>query len=207
MAHLASAREALNECLEQNNVWREQTVRALDEIAREYPRSEVDVTVFNPSAGLVTLFLAANHENGVLYVPNYGLTVHDGSSVPRLYYGCLVDTGRGCSFQDIVGRYYDGSLFALLFTLTWGGYEGRDPAILEDLGLAYRSFRCDVQRDARKYFAWRDDAWRPTELVNPLTTVFEFLEKRPHLVGILHLKLGLVGMATWLETTVWANTN
>jgi hypothetical protein len=190
VAHLASARTSLSECLEQNNAWREQTLRALDEISRQYPQSEVEVTVYNPSAGLITLFLSATRNDGVLFVPNYGLTVHDGSSVPRLYYGCLVDIGGGVSFQDVVRKYYDGNLFAFLFTLTWGGYEGRDPAILENLGLAYRSFRCDIDGDVRKYFAWRDDAWRPTEFVNPLTTVFEFLEKRPILVGDMALEIG-----------------
>jgi hypothetical protein len=190
VAHLASARSSLSECLEQNNAWREQTLRALDEIAKQYPQSEVDITVFNPSAGVMTLFFAANRDNGVLYVPSYGLTVHDGPKVPRLYYGSLVDIGGGVTFQEIVRNYYDGNLFALLFTLSWGGYEGRDPAILEDLGLAYRSFRCDIEEDSRKCFVWRDDAWRPTEFVNPLTTVFEFLEKRQILLQDMALEIG-----------------
>ncbi|QWG10937.1 DUF91 domain-containing protein [Bradyrhizobium sediminis] len=189
-AHLASARTSLAECLEQNEAWKEQTLRALDEIAKQFPNSEVDVNIFNPSSCLITLFLAANDKNGVLYVPNYGLTVHDGDKVPRLYYGCLVDTGGGLSFQEVLKKYYDGKLFGLLFTLTWGGYEGRDPTILEDIGLSYRSFRCDLDGDSKHYFVWSDDAWRPTDFVNPLTSVFEFLVKRETLVADLALEIG-----------------
>lgn len=190
ISHLASARAAVANCLEQNEIWRDQILRELGEIAIQFPNSEIDINIFNPSSGLITLFLAATDQNGVLYVPNYGLTIHDGNNVPRLYYGCLVDTGGGLSFQKIIKKYYDGHLFGLLFTLSWGGYEGRDLAILEDLGLSYRSFRCDLDGDARNYFVWRDDAWRPTEFINPLTTVFEFLAKREVLVSDLILEIG-----------------
>jgi hypothetical protein len=190
VAHLASARASLGECLEQNDAWREQTLRALDEIAKQFPHSEVDITLFNPSAGIMTLFLAANHDNGVLYVPNYALTVHDKGNVPRLYYGCLVETKDGVSFQEAIRRHYDGNLFAFLLTLTWGGYEARDQKILNDFGLAYRSFRCDIDGDNRSYFSWRDDSWRSSEFTNPLTTVFEYLEKNPMLVSDLALEIG-----------------
>ena len=142
VAHLASARGSLASCLEENPVWREQTVRALDEIAEQFPTSEVDISIFNPSSGLVTLFLAANHENAVLYVPNYGLTVHYGDAVPRLYYGCLVDVGGGLAFQEIVRKYYDGDLFGLLFTLTWGGYEG---AVWNAVGIRCGAFSSNMK--------------------------------------------------------------
>ena len=129
---MASARTALSECLEQNDAWRGQSLRALDEIAKQFPDSEVDINIFNPSAGVMTLFFAASREDGVLYVPNLGLTVYHEDKAVRLYYGCLVEIGEGISFQSVVRKYYDRSLFGLLFTLTWGGYEGRDTQILED---------------------------------------------------------------------------
>lgn len=190
VAHLASARTSLAECLEQNEAWREQSLRAVEEIAKQFPNSEVDINIFNPSTGLVTLFLAANNQNGALYVPNYGMTVHDRDNIPRVYYGCLVDAGGGISFQETLKEHYDGKLFGLLFTLTWGGYEGRDTKILEDLGLSYRSFRCDLDGDNKTYFVWRNDAWRPTKFVNPLTSVFEFLSERKSLVADLALEIG-----------------
>jgi hypothetical protein len=40
VAHLASARSSLAVCLEENSVWREQTIRTLDEVAKQFPNSE-----------------------------------------------------------------------------------------------------------------------------------------------------------------------
>jgi hypothetical protein len=190
VAHLASARSSITKCLEQNEIWKDHILRELDEIVRVFPHCEVDINIFNPSAGLVTLFLAANRPDGALYVPSYGLTVHDGGSVPRLYYGCLLESTAAASFQEIIREHYDGNIFGLMFTLTWGGYESRDVKILEDLGLSYRSFRCDIDRDNKSYFAWRDDAWRPTEFVNPMTSVFDYLANRKMLVADLALEIG-----------------
>jgi hypothetical protein len=131
-----------------------------------------------------------SRDNGILYVPTYHLIVHEGNDKPCMYHGCLADTGGGVSFQEIIRTFYDGNLFALLLTLSWGGRESRDVAILEALGLAYRSFRCDVKGKNRKHFAWQDDAWRPIKSVNPLTMVFEYLSKRKELVGDLALEIG-----------------
>ena len=96
----------------------------------------------------------------------------------------------GVTFQRVIRKYYDRTLSALLFTLTWGGREIRDAAILEDLGLVYRSFRCEAKGKKRKHFAWRDDAWRPIKAFNPITTVFEYLAKRPELGSDLALEIG-----------------
>ena len=163
VAHVASARIAIRECLEQNETWRNQILRALDEIEKEYPRSDVDISIFNPAAGLATLFFVMSHEQGLLYVPSYHLIVHDGKDTPCMYYGCLVDIGGGISFQKIIKKYYQGNLFAFLFTFTWGGRESRDTAILKNLGLVYRSFRCEAKGDKRKHFAWQDDRWKPIQ--------------------------------------------
>ena len=67
VAHVASARTAIRKCLEQNETWRSQILRALDGIEKRYPRSDVEISIFNPAAGLITLFLAMTQENGVLY--------------------------------------------------------------------------------------------------------------------------------------------
>ena len=108
VAHVASARTAIRKCLEQNETWRSQILRALDEIEKRYPRSDVEISIFNPAAGLITLFLAMTQENGVLYLPSYHLTVHDGNNTPCMYYGCLIDIGTGVTatiyLTDSFGR-------------------------------------------------------------------------------------------------------
>jgi hypothetical protein len=119
------------------------------------------------------------------------MNVFQDGVVCRAYYGCLVgNSDDGLTFQRVVKKYYDGVLFGLLHTFSWGGYEARDTDIMEDLGLAYRSFRCDINDEARQYYVWRDDRWRSTEFVNPLTSIFEFLSKQSDLVDDLRLEIG-----------------
>jgi hypothetical protein len=125
-----------------------------------------------------------------LYVPTYWMNVIDGNDICRSYYGCLMDVGGGISFQQAIKKYYDGTLFGLLFSFTWGGFESRDVQISEDIGLAYRSFRCDIDGDKRSFYIWRDDGWRPTSFVNFVTSVFEFLSQRPELIADLWLEIG-----------------
>jgi hypothetical protein len=150
VAHVSSARAAISACLEDNRSWRDQILRTLDEIKVRFPNCEVEISIYNPGAGLATLFFVMNHERGILFVPSYHLIVHGWENVRCIYHGCLADIGGGVSFQKIIRKYYQGDLFAFLFTFTWGGREERDAAILEDLGLVYRSFRCEISGKKKK---------------------------------------------------------
>jgi hypothetical protein len=151
----------------------------------------LEISIYNPGAGLATLFFVMNHPQGLLYVPSYHLIVYDGENARCMYYGCLVDVGGGVSFQKIIRKYYQGNLFGFLFTFTWGGgRESSDNAILEDLGLIYSSFKCEATADKRKHFEWRNDRWKPTKSFNPLATIFEFLSKRSELAADIALEIG-----------------
>ena len=56
-----------------------------------------------------------------------------------MYYGALEAIESAMDFQQILKKYYEGEIFALLVTATWGGRDERDSDIIEDLGVQYRS--------------------------------------------------------------------
>jgi hypothetical protein len=137
----------------------------------------------------MTLFLAATQDQGILYIPNYSVVVSTAGTLRRMYHGSLQEFGEPISLQGIIKKYCEGDIFGLLFPMTWGGFDSRDSDILEDLGLTYRSFRCDMDGDARIHYIWRDDRWRETPLYNPLA-VFEFLNKHSVLTKDIVQEIG-----------------
>ncbi len=184
-SHVASAKSGLQRCLEFNPVWCAHTLRNLAEIEKDYPQCTTSISVYNPCAGLMTLYFAATKDDGILYVPTYTMTVRMGETIERVYLGCLIGEGAPMSWDDLVQKYYEGEIGKLMFTVSWGGYEQRDTDILEDCGLSYRSFRVDVVDTARQFFVLRDERWRETEPFNPLLTVFQHFEAHPGLIARL----------------------
>ena len=178
--HIASAKAGLQSCLEFNPVWCAHTLRHLAEIERDYPEGATSINVFNPSAGLMTLYFAAT--SGPEYVPIYFMNVQADETVKRVYFGCLMGEGTTMGWSDLLEKYYEGKIGGLMFTLSWGGYEQRDAAILEDCGLFYRSFRVDLADTGRQFFALRDEKWREIEPFNPLDMVYQHFNTHPELV-------------------------
>lgn len=179
--HMESLRKEVKTALAENTVWRNHILRCLDEIENEFPAAKVEVSIYNPATGVFTVYLAAVKENGFLYIPSYCLLVHDPEPV-RMYYGGLQDFGKAMTFHEIVDKYYNGSLGELLMTMTWGGRDERDLNIMEDLGCAYRTFRCDIQGEERSFFALRDDRWRACDPNNHVELYWKYMEKNEKLV-------------------------
>lgn len=179
--HMGSIRDEVKAVLAENDVWRNHVLRCLDEIESEFPTAKVDVSVYNPATGVFTVYLAATKENGILYIPSYYLVVHAPKPV-RMYYGGLEDLGSSLTFHEILDKYYDGSLGELLMSMTWGGRDDRDVDITEDLGCAYRTFRCDMQKEEPSFFALRDERWRACGQKNHVELYAEYLKNNEKLV-------------------------
>ena len=180
-AHMASARSDVAASLDQNRAWKNHILAALDEIQKEFPGAEVDVSVYNPCTGILTLFFPTTRDDGFLYVPTYSLIVRNPEPT-RMYYGGLQAEGSALTLRQLLSKYYDGDLGGLLLTMTWGGREARDSDIIEDLGLAYRSFRCDIESAQRTFFALRDERWRPSDPIDIFKLFGEYIEKNEKLV-------------------------
>lgn len=180
-AHVAALRSDLASCLEGNPSWKAHVLHALEEVLHDYPRALLDVSVFNPSTGLLTMYYPLTRESGALYVPTYTFGVRNPEPV-RAYYGALQAEGTALTYRQLIDKYYDGDLCNLLFTMTWGGTEDRDADIVEDMGAAYHSFKCEINDlGDRTYFVLRNGRWRASEKVVPLRLFQEFIEKNERL--------------------------
>ncbi|ARL10622.1 endonuclease NucS domain-containing protein [Burkholderia pseudomallei] len=184
-AHMSTVRGDIKSCLVQNPVWQSHLMRALDEIEAEFPDAEIDVSIFNPAAGIMTLYLVISREDGILYLPSFSLIVRNPESV-RMYYGCLEPVGKPLGFWELLDKYYEGEISSLLLTMSWGGRESRDLDIMEDMGLAYRLFRCNIVGDVgQDFLVFRDERWRPGDRANPLKFLGKYVEENEKFVSLV----------------------
>lgn len=198
-AHVATAKREIASCLDQNMAWRSHILRVMDEIEQEHPAAEVDISIYNPQAGVFTVYFTTTKQDGVLFIPTYSLIVRNPEPI-RMYYGALQSVGKAATFRSILKKYYDNDLGQLLFTMTWGGRDHRDVDILEDMGAMYRSFRCDIEGSRRKFFVLRDDRWRECGQIDPISLWGEYLERNKMLVTEIVRKIGACDHGNYFES-------
>lgn len=192
-AEFAQLLKDVDEALPNNPVWAGMVRAQLEEARTDFPSGTAETSIFAPSTGLMTIFFATTQETGISYVPSYTILIHHNEDVRRAYAGQLLasdDTPQSPeAFTDILTKYYNEDLCSLLLNMTWGGYETRDIDILEDLGLIYDSFRCDIRREERKFFRMRNNRWRSVDQIIPYTELDRYLERNERLVRIIVSKL------------------
>ncbi|HEY9213375.1 MAG TPA: endonuclease NucS domain-containing protein [Ancylobacter sp.] len=166
-AHIASAKAGLGEALATNPAWLAQIGRVVDEASAAWPGGTARIAVFAPSSGVFSLYFIAT-DNTASHLPQYEITVNaaDGTAV-AVYFGLLVPEGHPASLQQILNKYYDGRMGSLMFLASAGFYERRDADVMDDLGLAYRSFRIDDPNGKAEWSALKDDRWRPFAPTRP----------------------------------------
>lgn len=188
-AHVASARREIAGCLDQNPVWASHILCALSEIERQHPNAAVDISIFNPATGILTIYLTTSREDGVLFAPTYSLVVRSPDPC-QMYFGALEYAKPALTLRALLFKYYENDLGGLLLTMNWGGKEARDLDIIEDMGAAYRSFRCDVQGSLRNVYTLRDDRWRPCPPMSTLELWKDYLDRNEPLVREVLVKVG-----------------
>lgn len=213
-AHIKNLKEDVEKTLRDNPVWRTHILREIDEIKRDFPESQIDISVFNPCTGIFTIYYAMTKEHGFLYLPSYTITVRTPEDV-RMYYGALEAIESAMDFQQILEKYYEGEISALLVTATWGGRDERDSDIIEDLGAQYRSYRIDISEgQIVDSFTFREDKWRRCPPCSFLELFQSYAEKYRSLVKeILHrisgydqglsLSIQMICEKAWRHIWIW----
>jgi len=164
-AQFRALQQKVSECLRDNVRWRSQILHVLNEIRSDLPSSTIDVNVFNPSSGLITIFLTVTR--GLEYMPEYSMRAST-QTTERLYLGFLDIRPSSITFSDVLKQFYDDDLSSLLFSLMWGGYTERDTDILEFLGITYRTARLKESSGRKRFEVFRDDRWYEEHDFNPL---------------------------------------
>jgi len=174
-------KEDIGKTLALNPVWKRHLQQIVDEAIAECPNSEIETWVYNPSTGVFTIYYPVTSFHGALYIPSYTVLVRN-PDVIRMYFGALQENGDPLSFSQILIKYYEGDLTALLATMLWGGTEDRDSEIVEDLGMQYRSFRVDFREENKEFSIWKDERWRDCNPCTHISLFQDYVEKNAMLV-------------------------
>lgn len=189
-AHIASAKEGLTEALLTNPAWLAQIKRVLDEASAAWPDGSARINLFGPSSGIFTLYYIAT-EGSDSHQPQYEVAVFDADEqLVSTYFGLLVPQGQPIALQPLLDKYYKGRIDDLMFLAGAGFFETRDADIMDDLGLAYRTFRVDNPEGAAKYFALKDDRWRPLSLTVPWQPLQPYFDENSSLINEIVSAIG-----------------
>lgn len=178
--------------LPNNPVWSEMIRSQLDEARRDFPNGSLDISIFSPTTGILTIFFAIKTE-GVDYLPRYTLTIKNDDILHRIYFGELAPANdeplEARTFTAILSKYYAGEVGNLALSMTWGGYETRDIEVLEDLNLVYGSFRIDIHGEERQFRHMRNGRWRDVTPIVPFNAFNAYLRANEALSRIIYHKL------------------
>ncbi|HBH7876396.1 TPA: DUF91 domain-containing protein [Vibrio parahaemolyticus] len=181
-----------------NSIWSERILRNIEELNLEFPDGSLEFNLYNPSTGIFTIYFALSKDDSIGYLPSYYMKVSSGNR-DRVYFGSLDMFEEPLTFVEIIDKYYSGSIGALVHSITWGGGETRDVDVLEDLGLTYRNYRCDIELEDKEFFIMRDGRWRKCEPVNPYERFGEYINSNSELIDEIMGELTLRDNGTYFE--------
>lgn len=189
-AHVASAKEGLAEALATNPAWLAQINQVLDEASAKWPSGSARISVFGPSSGVFTLYFMATKDS-LSHMPQYSVSVTgpDGK-LETVYMGMLVPEAQSASLQEILDKYYEGRIGHLMFLASAGFFESRDADVMDDLGLAYKTFRMDDPEGDKKWFALKDDRWRPFTPTLPWVPLQPYFDANAKLIDSIASAIG-----------------
>lgn len=199
-ADVTILKKDISASLSENKTWKNHILRIIEEIEVEFPASEINISIFNPGTGVLTIYFATTKEMGYLYIPSYHIIVKNPNET-RMYYGALQNNGHALTFSEILQKYYDGHLDALLLSFTWGGGDSRDSEIINDLGILYKSFRCDIDGDKGNFYVLSDDKWKTCDPVDPILLFGDYIEKNEKLIHQIKGKILPHDMGSLFDTS------
>jgi hypothetical protein len=174
VAEVSSARNGVLGCLENNYAWRTAINLALDEVAADYPDARVDMRLFHPSTGLLTVYYSLTMPDGI-YVPDYSMVAFIGETPVRVYTGWLRGVGAPRPLHSIIDEFFHGQIGELLMTMTWGGCTPSDAPLLEACGFQYASFRCDDPGQAEQFYRLEQKGWVRCVFENPFEAYARYI--------------------------------
>lgn len=170
---LNSVREEVRRCLEDNPIWNMQVQVALNDLLEVDADSRSRMSVFNPSNALLSIYHAISREDGALYVPSYHITTISPRT-KQMTYGVFSGSNIRPSMTRLLANHFSGSVFGLLFPLTWGGYLANDRFVARDAGLTYRTFKAvDDEDGVRTGYELTELGWEPRGEVPLPFSLFE----------------------------------
>lgn len=190
-AHISSAKNDIEFCLQDNPIWKKHLISIIDDCSKDFPNATAHIDVFNPCTGLLTLYFYNRGGGDLKYIPSFSIAVLNvGDKIPvRFYCGMLLPDESQGNLDDILMNHYEGDISRVVMSLSWGGYTNKDTDILEDAGFNYKTFKVEALGRSRSYYVYKNERWRPSGAVRPQDMFVETVSTRKVLCDDLFARI------------------
>lgn len=190
-AHIASAKNDIEYCLQDNPIWKKHILSIIDECSKDLPDATLHIDIFNPCTGIMTLYLYMRENRDLAYIPTFSIAaVKNNEKFPaRFYCGTLLPEDEQGDLDNILNNHYQGDIAKLVLSLSWGGYTDKDTDILEDAGFTYKSFKVEALGKSRSYYIYKNDRWRSSAAISPQNMFIQSIGTRIDLCGEIFTRI------------------
>jgi hypothetical protein len=198
-AQVASVREGVSRCLEQNTAWKTDILRILTELHEDYPASEIQLRISNPAAGLLTPYFFAIKPQGPLYLPSYTVGVLLNEKPVRVYAGYLLADHEPAPLQEVLQQFYEGDIRRLMISFSWGGRTSQDQELTEAYGCTYSSLRRDLRQNPLQLYRLERGKWAECDPINPIKMYTQHILTYPEFFQSLFDLVAERDHGSWFE--------
>lgn len=125
---------------------------------------EFEIEILNTSHILLSLIFIANSGQTSEHLPRYIARV-SAESHEKIFLGAFKWSGKKPDLASIINRYFNGKSGNLIMTLSWGGFDRNNDAVLEELGLSFESYVVEINDGQREDFVFRNFKYEKIEFI------------------------------------------
>ncbi|EGQ8511236.1 DUF91 domain-containing protein [Vibrio parahaemolyticus] len=178
---LSGIKSEVDNCLQDNPIWRNGVNHALSVIEKELKDTDFDgeIYIYHPSNTILTIYnIITNPDDYESWIPHYHISVKTYNRT-LYFFGCLEKNGSASTLEEVITKFYDGDPKCLIFTQIWGGYEPSDYMIAPSYGLEYTNRLIDLSSESNKKQSFKFDGFvnRVSEITHPYRGVMTFIEE------------------------------
>ncbi|RMO83536.1 hypothetical protein ALQ34_02300 [Pseudomonas syringae pv. maculicola] len=181
-AELSEVCTSVRRCLKDNQPWRSQILRVIDDFLPKESKYKAVISIYNPGNLCLSIFKSIDEPN-VGYVPNYTLVVIENDVPLYAFVGKMWPTGIKASFSRMLKDFYGDSGRLFLINLSHGGYESRDVEISDALGMTYKTFKIEINSKNRACWELTDVGWKSHAELDQTSGFREFMESNEDFVS------------------------
>ncbi|MBP1222363.1 endonuclease NucS domain-containing protein [Flavobacterium sp. 1355] len=180
-AKFVQMKENLVNALKYNEVWKNHLKIFFEDI-QSLEGYKFEIEILSTSHILLSFIFIVISEQRNEHLPRY-ITRVSRDSHEKIFLGTFKWSGKKPDLNGIIDRYFNGKAENLVMTLTWGGFDRNNDAVLEELGLSYESYVVEITDGQREDFWFRNFRYEKIKFIED--GIGRFMNENQDFVGEL----------------------
>ncbi|SHH92264.1 Protein of unknown function DUF91 [Flavobacterium sp. CF108] len=180
-AKFVQMKENLVNALKHNEVWKNHLKIFFEDI-QSLEGYKFEIEILNTSHILLSFIFIVISEQRNEHLPRY-ITRVSKDSHEKFFLGTFKWSGKKPDLNGIIDRYFNGKAENLVMTLTWGGFDRNNDAVLEELGLTYESYVVEITDGQKEDFWFRNFRYEKIKFIED--GIYRFMNENKDFVDEL----------------------